>query len=181
MIVIGIDIGDNHVAVCAQKGSGIDRKIILWQLYLFKKRDVYASSGDWLKEMNNIIPDIIKNIYDVIQDIEQCTFDTVYVGIEQQRNRIRSIIEALLYVHCASFSSPDHILLMHPGQWKKHFPSFKTVSGNYQNKRMTEYLTKDILYDYWSANDTAPLPHRIHDLGDAYLISIAVEKFFLTL
>ncbi len=91
----------------------------------------------------------------------------IYCGVEQQRGRVDSILEAMLV--SAGTAHGWIMSVPHPLTWKKSV-GLTSQPGNKQNKRSSEALVADELKVFFQERNIK-LPARIHDLCDAKLIS----------
>lgn len=155
-IVMGIDPQPTLIAVCV-----LDQydKIYWWENIYLLKRNNFSTAQLWQEYIFQSSRDIVEK--------GKSLYPGLSVAVEQQRGRIKSIIEQGFLSACMELKIPRKIL--HPGTWKKAC-GFKSAKGNKNNKKLSEILGVKRLKDY-NPELLEKNKDRYHDLTDAYFIA----------
>jgi hypothetical protein len=132
-----------------------------WKALFLKKKSSFKGAQAWQEYVYAICQDTIEN-YSVDHKIS-------LVVIEQQRGRVNSIIEQSLLISCIAVGLPARTL--HPVKWKK-LVGLSLKGSNAKNKKESCDKIADQLKSHFMRTGEM-LPNRIHDLCDAFYISLA--------
>lgn len=160
---VGIDPQPTQLAVKVEV-SGDSVATIDWFNILLKLKSLFKTAEEWelyvADQCNMVIDNIVKTI-SVYSG--RSTKKWVYCAIEQQRGRVKSIIEACLVA--ATLKVGWIVCVPHPVTWKKSC-KMKHGKGNTQNKIESEKMYSEEL-ELYCAEKHILVPKRIHDLCDA--------------
>lgn len=167
---------------------GIDPQPFMFAVHILSKDD---STKDWfqiLLEKKSRMPDAQAWQSYIWQQsvklIEKClvicnSAKNMCICIEQQRGRVNSIIEQSLLAACILYNI--RVKITHPQTWKKDFVEFKQCKNHRSNKQVAEDMVKSRLLNYCEIYKyQLPTSNRIHDLCDAYLISVFLKKMYIS-
>lgn len=161
ILYVGIDPQPFVIAVYAENQS---QQHLMWVNHYLKKKVTFDNVQGWqeyiIRECNNIIYNLKEKYPEYILD----------VAVEQQRGRIKSIIEQSLLASCVNMGIK--CTLISPRSWKKII-DFKSEPGNDNNKKTAFELNKKFIQTYYPQYMKLK---RVHDLCDARLISKALIK-----
>lgn len=162
VLYVGIDPQEKLMGIHAIDGND---NIFIWEAFWFRKKTTYKQVQGWQEY-------IWTSVYNYLGEIKEKYKNThqIYVGIEQQRGRVASMIEQSLLCACMCHGLPR--ILMHPNTWKKTI-DFCSEKGNAANKKRSIELCLPLI--------KLSYPHflqmeRMHDICDARLISRALSK-----
>lgn len=167
---IGIDPQPSLLAVHVRD---IEDNDILWYQVILKRKDAFKNAEMWELYTAEQCRKTIMDLNSTLSYIE--ISKKVYLAIEQQRGRVKSIAEACLVT--AAMEQEWEIVVPHPMTWKKTV-GLKSEAGNKNNKLASTNLHKADLTTYCEKNGQKKLPLRIHDLCDAKCISQHAKNFF---
>lgn len=161
-IAVGIDPQPNNISVCVLKANlpsdTREPDPEDWFMVVLMQRAVFPSAEDWQKYIWKQCTEICKGL---VKKYPKC-----HVYVEQQRGRINSMIEQSLLGAC--MTNNLEVTTVHPKRWKSDHNFEKGTNANHKNQ--AEYKIKPSLEKYCRKYGK-PLPIRVHDLCDAYLIS----------
>lgn len=143
---------------------------VFWFQQILKKKvsSGFKNAEDWELYLANEINQFVDNVDNSIKSREDHTEGSIiYGGVEQQRGRVNSIIEAMLVA--AGVRVGWRMCVPHPTTWKKSI-GLKCAPGNKNNKNASVELVYDDLSKFYHATNQK-LPARVHDLCDAKCIS----------
>lgn len=159
---VGIDPQPTLIAVHARNTT----KTLYWKnLYLMKK--VYFEGAQkWQEYIHQQSKELIIDLMNIAKK-NNCIIKLII--IEQQRGRVYSLIEQCLLDICIFYSLPR--VIMHPVVWRRHVGLNNTHGNNKTNKINSVNIVKHQMKEEIPIEDK-----RIHDLCEAYLMSLVASK-----
>lgn len=169
---VGIDPQQSLLAIHVNSDEEED---VFWYQHVFKKKasSSFKTAESWELYIGKEIEGVVEQLDANIRKLPGFSpASRIYSGVEQQRGRVNSIIEAML-ISCGQ-SKGWHMCIPHPLTWKKSV-GMKCIPGNKSNKNESVNMVGPDLMAYLKKNNLKN-PGRIHDLCDAKCISAHVFK-----
>ena len=166
MKVLGIDPQDSLLSLCVLEDG---EKIVDWDNYPLQRQIKFRNAQSFQEYLLKECMRILKEKRD------EHKFDLVV--IEQQRGRVRSILEHSLLSVCMQLGMKRTIF--HPSTWKKLVGFSKEGKGPKWNKEESIRMGITHLNSYRGGVLKTKYSKRLHDLTDSYLLAKAGSLYIL--
>lgn len=166
MKVLGIDPQDSLLSLCVLDDNV---KILYWDNNTLQRQIKFKNAQSYQEYL-------LKECMAVVNDLHK-KYKLDLVVIEQQRGRVRSILEHSLLSVCMQLCIAR--VIFHPATWKKRVGFSKEKKGHKFNKEESIRMGLPFLNAYQGGILKKKFPKRLHDLTDSYHLAKAGSSYIL--